>query len=138
MKITRTIYILHILVGIGAICGGIGALSDINKPMGISTETLHGVFDSFLIPGLFLLLIIGLGNFMCAFLIKKDALLCNYISSLWGIIMMSWIVIQCLVLKDIVALHIIFFIIGFIQLFLNLLILKREVKFPFNVLSDYF
>lgn len=138
MKLTKTIFILHIIVGIGAIFGGIGALSNINEPMGMPAESLNGSFDNFLIPGLFLLIILGLGNLLCTYLIKKDTMLCNYVSSFWGFLMMSWIIIQCLILQSVVALHVIFFIIGFIQLLLNLVILKREVKFPFNVLSDYF
>ncbi|MDL2211542.1 hypothetical protein LJB88_01570 [Erysipelotrichaceae bacterium OttesenSCG-928-M19] len=138
MKINRISRTIHYIVAIGASLGGVAALINPKAPLGMSYENLHGIFDNFLIPGLFLLIVIGFGNFLAALTLKNNSILGNYLSLILGFIMVLWIIIQCLILKSIVILHIIFLIIGFIQLFLNLVILKREVLFPFNVLSDYF
>ena len=48
-KLYRFLFALHILVGVGAVCGGLAAITDPYSPMGIPTETLkHSPFDNFL------------------------------------------------------------------------------------------
>jgi hypothetical protein len=117
----RTAYrvqgIIQLIVGIGALYGGSLAISD---PSGISfgmpAEVLrNGPFTSFLIPGLFLFFVLGLGH-LAAFAAARRRLRLHWlISGGAGCILMAWIVIQCYVLQAIHYLHVIFFIVGLIE-----------------------
>lgn len=118
MKIAYWIQgIIQIIVGIGAFYGGALAISD---PSGISfgmpAEVLrNGPFNSFLIPGLFLFFVIGLGHLAAFFAERRRLKLHRFISGGAGCILMAWIVIQCYVLQAVHYLHIIFFIVGLIE-----------------------
>ena len=48
-----------------------------------------------------------------------------------GIILCAWIVIQCIFLRSVESLHIIFFILGLIQAVLAVFILFRARQFPY-------
>lgn len=120
--------IIHILVGIGALFGGMaGILSPDGSAVGISaSEALkNGPFNDFLIPGIFLFVVIGLGNISASVTAKYKNKYQAYISGCLGIILCMWIIIQCYMLYTINVLHIIFFLIGVIQIFLSI-ILARE------------
>lgn len=117
---------LHLLIGFGALMGGLAAILNPQSPMGISPETLNGFFDNFLIPGLFLFIVIGLGNLLGFYLLKKTFGFANYYSFLMGIILVLWIVIQCLILKEVVFLHVLFFGLGSIQVIGNILVIKQQ------------
>lgn len=124
---------LHFLIGIGGLAGGFGAVSNPNAPMGASTELLkNGPFENFLIPGIFLLLVIGLGNLITGTLVLKQHVLWPYFSGAMGAILISWIVIQCLVLSAIAVLHVIFFILGAILGLIAIAILYNNKQFPFS------
>lgn len=130
MTLKRVITILHFLVGIGAVAGGIGALVDPNKPMGMSTDALvNGPFTNFLIPGLFLFFVLGVGNIVAGIITMRNWKLYPYVNILMGAILCLWIIIQCYVLLTIVFLHVLFFAIGFVQFALGCMqfyhILKR-------------
>ena len=124
---------LHFLIGIGGLAGGYGAVSNPNAPMGASTELLkNGPFENFLIPGLFLMIVIGLGNLIVGTMVIKKHALWPYFSGAMGAILISWIVIQCFVLSAIAALHVIFFIFGAILGLIALAFLYRNKQFPFS------
>ncbi len=125
---------LHAFIGIGAICGGGGAILDPSgESMGISTEILkNSPFDNFLIPGLFLFIVIGLGNIVCAITALKKVYIQSYLTGGIGFTLMMWIVVQCYMLREINILHVIFFILGFIQCINALLIAFKQKIFPLN------
>ncbi len=124
---------LHYFIGFGAIAGGFGAVSNPTAPMGISTDMLkNGPFDDFLIPGLFLMIVIGLGNVIAGTLAIKSHKWWAYLSGAMGDILIMWLVIQCFILSAIEALHVIFFTLGAVQGFCALLVLINEKKIPFN------
>lgn len=109
---------IHFFVGIGAMAGGLGAVLNPDGPMGMSTEVLkNGPFTDFLIPGLFLLLVLGVGNVVAGCFPKP--LLNSFTSLAMGGILALWIIIQCWVMQDIVALHLIFFGVGALQVLLG-------------------
>ncbi|MGB4505132.1 MAG: hypothetical protein WBI44_09635 [Syntrophaceticus sp.] len=115
--------IIHILVGIGALFGGMaGILSPSGSAVGIkASEALkYGPFTDFLIPGIFLFVVLGLGNIVAFITAKNNHKYQPYISGSFGIILCLWIVIQCYMLFTINVLHIIFLIIGIIQIFLSI------------------
>lgn len=124
---------LHYFVGIGVVFGGLGAVLNPINPMGISAEALKkGPFDSFLLPGLFLLLVLGLGNLFAGWTLRYRSKVRGYISGTLGAVMVFWILIQCYILQAINPLHVIFFAIGLTQGVLALKTLKRDGAYPFT------
>ncbi|MDR9755346.1 MAG: hypothetical protein RJR35_01140 [Thermoanaerobacterales bacterium] len=122
--------ILHIIVGIGALFGGMAAiLSPSGKAVGISAaEALkHGPFTDFLIPGIFLFVVLGVGNIIAFITAKYKNKYQAYISGCLGVILCLWIIIQCYMLYTINALHIIFFIIGALQIFLSIKLTRNRI-----------
>ena len=124
---------LHLFIGIGAVAGGYAAVSNPVDPLGIPKDMLkNGPFDNFLIPGLFLMLIIGVGNIIAGALAQKKHKWSSYFSGAMGDTLILWIVIQCLILSTIAALHVIFFVFGVIQSLIALLLLFDSKQFPFD------
>jgi hypothetical protein len=100
--------------------GGFAAISNPLTPLGLTTEVLqNGPFTTFLIPGLFLFLIIGVANFICGIVSIKNEKLSPFTSFFLGGILCTWIVVQCIILMAVAALHIIFFLIGGVQMVLG-------------------
>ncbi|HAF17684.1 MAG TPA: hypothetical protein DCG84_05045 [Peptococcaceae bacterium] len=129
MKAINGLQIIHIIVGIGALFGGMAAiLSPSGSAVGISaSEALkNGPFTDFLIPGLFLFVIIGLGNIGALITAKYKNRYQAYISGCLGVILCLWIIIQCYMLFMINALHIIFFIIGALEIFLSIKLARES------------
>lgn len=130
MKAINSLRIIHNIVGIGALFGGMAAiLSPSGSAVGISvSEALkNGPFTDFLIPGLFLFVIIGLGNIGVLITAKYKNRYQAYISGCLGVILCLWIIIQCYMLFMINALHIIFFIIGALQIFLSIKLARESI-----------
>jgi hypothetical protein len=136
----RLIVALHALVGIGALAGGLGAVMNPAAPMGMSAAQAlkNGPFRDFLIPGLFLICVLGLGNLGAAYASAKRLRLHGIYSLCMGAIMVAWIVIQCLILDAVVALHVIFFCIGAVQGILAVALLYRRNEFPMSVIRYWF
>lgn len=125
---------LHIFIGIGALAGGFAAVSNPESPMGISPEMLkNGPFDNFLIPGLFLMVVLGLGNLIAAAFTLKQHRWWPYISGGMGDILVLWIVIQCFILFTIAGLHVIFFILGTVQSLLAIGVIYQKKLYPLNL-----
>ncbi|WP_249274490.1 hypothetical protein [Candidatus Enterococcus clewellii] len=125
----------NLLMGFGAGSGSFLALNaGAREAVGINSSMLvHSPFTSFLIPGLFLLLVLSCGNFLVGFLTLKKLPDFPYYQCLVGAILFLWIMIQCVMIWDIVALHVIFFSVGVIQFALGLwTIRKQQVPFPFS------
>lgn len=137
--IYRLQLLLHLVVGLGALAGGYGAVSNPYAPMGIPTAALEkGPFTSFLVPGLFLLVVLGLGNLVSAFLAAKKSRLSGYASGAMGAALAAWIVVQCWILQSIVALHVVFFAVGAVQGLLALALLWLRGDWPLGWLKERF
>jgi len=126
--------IILCFVGVGALFGGAIAIIDPYEAlMGISTELLKkGPFTNFLIPGLFLFIVIGLGHLLSFWYVKRRMKFHPYISGAMGCILMAWIVIQCYILETINILHVIYFVIGMVEGIMSLCILADMRLFPFH------
>lgn len=137
MKIVNsTLLALHILIGIGALAGGFAALSNPYAPMGAPVSMLeHSPFDSFFIPGLILCGFIGLGNIACAVAMKLRTRYQGWFCGVMGGGMLVWIIVQCIMIRGVVALHVIFFVFGAIQCVLALVLLYKENLFPMNIVK---
>src|SRR5690554_6405752 len=95
-KVKYALYELHLFIGIGAMAGGLGAILNPLNPMGLGTEQLRrSPFDDYLIPGIFLFTVIGLGNLAALIWQWRGGSLHGYASGAVGWILVAWIVIQC-------------------------------------------
>lgn len=66
-KVYRMLFVLHAIVGLGAIGGGLFAILNPQCPAGMSVDALKNFpFSNFLIPGIILFTVIGLGNVFSA------------------------------------------------------------------------
>jgi hypothetical protein len=133
-KVYRLLSILHAFVGIGAMAGGMMAILNPEGPGGMATTSLNNSpFRDFLIPGIILFTVIGLGNVLCVLSIRIKSKYQGYISSIISWALVIWIIVQCIMLQTIVSLHVIFFIIGLVEAFLSFIILFAQRLFPVNV-----
>ena len=134
--ICRTLIAIHIFVGIGALAGGLAAIINPISPMGMPVDALrNSPFNNFLIPGIILFGFIGVGNIFGAVMFRFKSRFQGYISAVLGGGLTLWIIIQCVMLRAIVPLHVIYFMIGLIQEGLALTLLYDRNMFPFDTLK---
>ena len=137
--IRRLLIVLHVIVGIGGLAGGYNAIAHPMAPMGASVELLkNSPFTDFLIPGLILFSIIGIGNLISAVLFLKKLPYQGYVSSVFSWALVIWIIVQCIMIQAVVFLHVLFFIIGLVQAFLSFFLLYERKLFPSNVVVWFF
>jgi len=138
-RIYRLLFALHVFVGVGAVFGGLAAITSPKAPLGIPVEILRSSpFSDFFIPGIILFTLIGLGNIVCAFMFRFKLRYQGYISSVFSWALVIWIVVQCKMLNSIEALHIIYFIIGLIQASLSIFFLYEQRLFPINLFLNLY
>lgn len=137
MKTNRLIQLmLHYFIGVGGMAGGFGAISNPMSPMGMSTDYLKfSPFSSYLIPGLLLFFVIGVGHLFAAVILQKKLSIAPYSSGIAGGALVIWIVVQCIMLQAVAVLHAIFFVLGSIEGLLALIVLYKKKLFPMNLLS---
>lgn len=112
----NTFKLMHYLIGLSMIFGGLWAFSNPYSPMGIPNELLaFSPFDTFVIPGIYIILFLGIGNIIAGRLIDKKVIFQGYISALTGLGLLVWIIFQCNILQFVGILHILFFILGTFQ-----------------------
>jgi hypothetical protein len=106
-------------------------------PGGMLTNVLkNSPFSDFLIPGIILFTVIGLGNILCGILHLKKSKLQVYTSGVAGGALMIWIVVQCIMLGAVVFLHVLFFLLGTIQGLLAAVLLFHERLFPADIVLN--
>jgi len=132
--IYRLLFALHLFVGAGAIFGGLAAIINPEEPLGITVEALkNSPFSNYLIPGIILFTIIGLGNIFSALMSRFKSKFQGYVSSVFGWALVIWIVVQCIMLNTVAFLHIFYFTIGVIEAVLSAIILFKQRLFPANL-----
>lgn len=137
MKIVNRLMIfLHMFVGIGALVGGMMAILNPHSPFGITLK--NSPFTSFLIPGIILFTILGIGNIISAIVVYYKPWFYGYVSSVFSWALVIWIIVQCIMLESVVALHVIFFSIGLVQAALAMLILFNQRLFPTNIVLYFY
>lgn len=125
----------NFLMIIGAFSGSVIALvPKLTDSVGLDTTILkYSPFKTFIIPGLFLLIILCGGNLINSFLFikrKKDS---PYFLVLMGAILILWLFIQCIFIWDIAPPHIIFLLVGIVQVYCGMkLILDLSLPLPFK------
>jgi hypothetical protein len=138
-RLYRMLFALHVFVGVGAVFGGLAAITNPKAPLGIPIEVLkNSPFSTFLIPGIILFTLIGLGNIFSALMFRFNSRFQGYISSVFSWALVIWIIVQCIMLNSIAALHVIFFTIGLIEASLSMIILYEKRLFPINLFLNFY
>ncbi len=138
-KVYRILIFLHVFVGVGALGGGYAGISNPNGPFGIPVEVLkNSPFDNFFIPGIILFTIIGLGNLLSSVMFLFKTNLKIYISFVFSCALPIFIIVQCIMLRSVVSLHVIFFIIGVIQVLLSTILFFNLKLFPANIILEFY
>lgn len=138
-KVYRLLFALHLFVGVGAMAGGLAAITNPQAPLGVPVEVLkNSPFSNFFIPGIILFTIIGLGNIFSAIMFHFKSKYQGYLSSVISWALVIWIVVQCIMMNAVAFLHVLFFIIGLVQAALSMIILFEQRPFPVNLLVNFY
>lgn len=134
----KTVYRLllgmHLFVGIGALVGGLAAIINPQEPLGMPLEPIkNSPFSNYLIPGIILFTILGLGNLGSALMLRLKSRFQGYISSVFSWALVIWIVVQCIMLNAVAFLHILFFVFGLVEAGLSISIMFEQRLFPANI-----
>jgi hypothetical protein len=117
---------LQAFTAIGAIPAGYGLLMDTTgQGVGMSTELLeNSPLDSFLLPGLFLLLVNGLAHLVGAWFSFSRHRYAGYSGLILGILLSLWIIIQVAWISLSSVLQPLYLLIGLINVYLGWRIIK--------------
>lgn len=138
-RVYSVLFALHLFVGIGAMAGGLAAILNPQEPLGAPIELLqNSPFSNFLIPGIILFTVIGLGNVISAITLGLRFKFQGYVSVVFSGALVIWIIVQCIMINSIVFLHVLFFIIGLIQSVLSALIIFEQQLFPSKLILDFY
>jgi hypothetical protein len=133
-KVKKKVYIglgsLQAFIGLGAVGGGFMLVKDPSgSAMGLPMSFLEGApFSDFLIPGIFLLAVNGLGSLIGAGLSYARRRYAEEITIVLGAILVAWIVMQVVIIRSFSWLQILYFILGVIELGNGLYIRQHRFK----------
>ena len=130
MKVYIGLVAIQAFIGLGALGGGFMLVRD---PSGSALELpmslLEGSpFPDFLIPGMFLLAVNGIGSMIGAGLSFTRRRYAQEIAIVLGAILVAWIVIQVIIISSFHWLHVLYFILGVVELGIGLYIRHRWFK----------
>ena len=134
MKAFRIVAIVfNFFIGAFGLLGGYAAISAPGGPFGIPLEVLkNGPFTNFLIPGLALFVLIGLGHIITGIYMLRRGKFASYAEGVQAAITLGWILIQCWVMEEVNGMHIAVFSIGAVQGLYALIDLVQRQQFPFD------
>lgn len=98
----RDIAWLCALVAIGAVAGG-GALAlrPDGSLLGLQlAELRHAPFESYLVPGLLLFLVVGLGHAWAALALVRGRAFAPLLAAACGVALLSWTITECVMLRS--------------------------------------
>ena len=121
---------LQAIIGIGAMGGGFMLVKDPSGiALGVPLSLLEGSpFPNFLIPGIFLLAVNGVGSMIGAGLSFRRRRYAQEIAIVLGAILAAWILIQVVIIKSFSWLHILYIILGVVELGIGLYIRRHRDK----------
>lgn len=121
---------LQAFIGLGALGGGFMLVKDPSgSALGTPLSLLEGSpFTDFLIPGIFLLVVNGIGSMFGAGLSFTKKRYAQEIAIVLGTILVAWIVIQVVIIRSFSWLHIFYFFLGVVELVIGLYIMRRRLK----------
>lgn len=134
--IYRILFGLHLFVGIGGLFGGLMTIINPNEPLGMSVEHLqNSPFKNYLIPGIILFTLSGLGNVISALAIWFKFRYLAYTSNVFSWALVFWIIVQCIMIQAVAFLHVLFLFIGLGEAALAMFILFKQQLFPANIIT---
>ena len=121
---------LQAFIGLGALVGGFMLVKDPSgSALGVPLSFLEGSpFPDFLIPGIFLLAVNGVGSMIGAGLSFTRRRYAQEIAIVLGAILVTWIVVQVIKIRSFSGLHILYFILGVVELGIGLYIRRHRFK----------
>jgi len=130
MKVYYVLGALQAFIGLGALGGGFGLVRDPSgSALGLPSSFLEGSpFSDFLIPGIFLLAVNGIGSMIGAGFSFTGRRYAQEIAIVLGGILIAWIVIQIVIIRSFHWLHVLYFIAGVVELGIGLYIRQRSLK----------
>jgi hypothetical protein len=125
-RIANVLGILQTFIGLGAVGGGLGlVLEPSGANLGMPPEMLnHSPFSDFLIPGMVLLIVNGLGSITGSVLSFKLSPYAAEIALALGTFLVAWILIQVCWIRSVHWLHILYLSLGITELALGWLLRK--------------
>ena len=122
MRLVSGLGILQLFIGLGAVAGGVGLISGGLK---FPLEWLsRSPFSDYLIPGIVLLVVNGIGSLIGSIASFRRYRYAGEIAVALGLFLTLWIVIQVYWIGGIHWLHILYFVLGVLELMLGLLLLR--------------
>jgi hypothetical protein len=115
--VKRSLGILQVFIGLGAMLGGFGLMMDPSGlSLGMSVTLLYGTpFQNFFIPGLVLFSMNGLGTVIASFFTFKNHRFAGNLALLFGAGLTLWIVIQVALIGYQSLLQPIYFVLGIME-----------------------
>lgn len=129
-KVNIALGSLQVFIGLGALAGGYGLVADPSgNSLGLPISFLEGSpFDDFLIPGIFLLTVNGIGTMIGAGLTFFRRRFAQEIAIVLGSILVAWIVIQVLIIRSLSWMHYLYFFLGIAELGLGLYLRRFRIR----------
>jgi hypothetical protein len=123
--------IIQCLIALVAVPTGIAFIIDsTGESMGANTEMLtRSPFSDFLIPGFFLFIVHGLGNFLGALLSFRRVNLAAHFGFLLGVVLFLWIAAQVAWTGLSNFLQPLFFLVGIAEILIALSIYRKQRKY---------
>ena len=130
MKVYIGLGSLQAFIGLGALGGGFMLVIDPSgSALGVPLNLLEGSpFSDFLIPGIFLLAVNGVGSMIGAGFSFTRRRYTQEIAIVLGAILVAWIVIQVIIIFSFSWLHVLYFILGVVELGIGLYIRRRRLQ----------
>ena len=130
MKVYIGLGALQAFIGLGALGGGFMLVRDpTGIALGLPISFLEGSpFSDFLIPGIFLLAVNGVGSMIGAGISFTRRQYAQEIAIVLGAILVAWIVIQVFIIRSFHWVHVLYFILGVVELWIGLYIRRRHFK----------
>lgn len=135
--ITYALWFLQIFVGITAILGGFGLVSDPSgAEMDVSLVLLkNSPFSNYLIPGLVLFIVIGVGNVLSGIVTFLRLRHAGKIAVLSGVFLVLYMTIEVGFIGLLNFSQPLYFVLGAVELILGLT-LSRSVKIDHQILTE--
>ena len=130
MKVYLGLGALQAFIGLGALGGGFMLVIDPSgSALGLPMSFLEGSpFPDFLIPGMFLFAINGVGSMIGAGFSFARRRYAQEIAIVLGAILVAWIVIQVVTISSFHWVHVLYFILGVVELLIGLYIRRQRFK----------
>jgi|WetSurMetagenome_2_1015567.scaffolds.fasta_scaffold501898_1 hypothetical protein len=126
-SLTKLLGYLQIFIGAGAVAGGLQLIiAPDGSGMGMKTEILaQSPFTNFLIPGITLITVIGLGNLFGALLSLKNKKSAGIFGSIMGTTLIIWMLVQIILIGWGIWLQPFYLAMGTVELIFGFILFRR-------------